>query len=378
MAVSANAHPGWPRWIEQSIYGRRRGMFREFMAFGNLRCVGGELAVSAGIGSQAVPWPVGRDLAVALGAFVCSPTVAEAKQLFNAYESREDHVGFERLRFGGFQDSSELAVFVRPGLVVCQAGTERLAYRGDQAIAILESLSAAPGRLTPQVANFDQLFDELRAAGVLVPNVGDVRFGDLRRSRPVSADFGADRGTPIDRYYLSQFIRQIQDKVRGRVLEVGGVQSNRLSYRFARIESFTTLDLEPKVGVDVVGDLNDPCLFEPRRFDTIINFNVLEHVRTPWRSVENMAHWLDEGGHIATMVPSVQRVHLMPNDYWRMLPAALDAVHSCFRERELFVYGNALASVGALMGLAVEDFAPRDLDVLEADFPVATCLWGTK
>lgn len=38
------------------------------------------------------------------------------------------------------------------------------------------------------------------------PGIGAVDLGDLRRPRPISADFGADRGTPIDRYYIHGFL----------------------------------------------------------------------------------------------------------------------------------------------------------------------------
>ncbi|HEX2620430.1 MAG TPA: hypothetical protein VHL11_09790, partial [Phototrophicaceae bacterium] len=33
------------------------------------------------------------------------------------------------------------------------------------------------------------------------PPVGWVRFGDLRRLKPITADYGSSRGLEIDRYY---------------------------------------------------------------------------------------------------------------------------------------------------------------------------------
>ena len=38
------------------------------------------------------------------------------------------------------------------------------------------------------------------------PPVGWVRFGDLRRLKPISADYGNRRGLEIDRYYIEKFL----------------------------------------------------------------------------------------------------------------------------------------------------------------------------
>ena len=47
-----------------------------------------------------------------------------------------------------------------------------------------------------------------------------VRFGSLRKLSPVSRNFGFERGTPVDRYYIEAFLAQCSGDVRGRVLEV--------------------------------------------------------------------------------------------------------------------------------------------------------------
>ena len=38
--------------------------------------------------------------------------------------------------------------------------------------------------------------------------------------QPVSREFGADRGQPLDRYYIEQFLSTYQADIRGDVLEV--------------------------------------------------------------------------------------------------------------------------------------------------------------
>ena len=65
------------------------------------------------------------------------------------------------------------------------------------------------------------------------------RWGNLRRLAPFSANYGFDRGTPVDRYYLNGFLDRHRELITGRVLEV---QTDGHARRYGR-------DLE---GVDTV------------------------------------------------------------------------------------------------------------------------------
>src|SRR5918998_1304087 len=52
------------------------------------------------------------------------------------------------------------------------------------------------------------------------PPIGWVRFGSLRRLTPISSHFGFDRGRPIDRYYIENFLDCQAKDIKGRVLEI--------------------------------------------------------------------------------------------------------------------------------------------------------------
>ena len=55
-----------------------------------------------------------------------------------------------------------------------------------------------------------------------MPGIGRIRFGDLGGTEPISRDFGFERGTPIDRYYIERFLERHASEIVGRVLEIGG------------------------------------------------------------------------------------------------------------------------------------------------------------
>jgi hypothetical protein len=69
------------------------------------------------------------------------------------------------------------------------------------------------------------------------PPVGTVDLGDLRRLTPISDKWGGDRGLPVDRYYIEQFLDAWSEDVRGRVLEIG---DNEVAYQripFVRVHA---------------------------------------------------------------------------------------------------------------------------------------------
>src|ERR1700760_2893164 len=88
---------------------------------------------------------------------------------------------------------------------------------------------AGSGRTGVALRRFDALRRHLLDHLHLVwPPVGMVRLGSLRRLTPVSRAHGADRGSPIDRYYIEHFIARhagqdqyVLGDIRGHVLEIG-------------------------------------------------------------------------------------------------------------------------------------------------------------
>ena len=59
------------------------------------------------------------------------------------------------------------------------------------------------------------------------PRVGSVEWGGLRRLEPFSRAWGGDRGLPIDRYFIEEFLEANKKRIRGTVLEVGDDEYSR-------------------------------------------------------------------------------------------------------------------------------------------------------
>ncbi|MGR4854902.1 class I SAM-dependent methyltransferase [Streptomyces violaceus] len=229
-----------------------------------------------------------------------------------------------------------------------------------------------------ETPNFRGLFTELQERGLLVPSVGEIDWGQLRRLTPICPDFGISRGTPIDRHYLNQFIAEIRDLVQGDVVEIGGNDGNKDVYGFTRTSGYRGLDIREAPGVSLVGDAADPGIIPADSLDAIIAFNVLEHTARPWQVVDNMRQWLRKGGRAYCMVPSAQRLHGAPEDYWRPLPAALREMFGAWSEQTVYQYGNPMSVIASLMGVAAEELDTLELSTYHPAYPVASCVVARK
>jgi len=224
---------------------------------------------------------------------------------------------------------------------------------------------------------FCSLAERLVAESLLTIPVGAIDFGDLRRQLPFCPQFGNSRGTSIDRYYLNKFIAQIRSEVKGVMLEIGGRKANRELYDFTNATAYLTMDLKG-IDLDITGDAHDTNAVAAASLDTVILFNVLEHCERPWVVVDNIYHWLKPGGQVFCMVPSAQRVHRVPQDYWRILPDAMDSLFARFPRRKLYIYGNPLTTLAAYFGIAADELSRAELDHQHENYPVSSCIQAQK
>lgn len=111
-------------------------------------------------------------------------------------------------------------------------------------------------------------------------------------------------------------------KVTGDVLSIGS-QSDRdgagKQYRlyFARARSYTTSEVAPGLGTDLVLDVRAMPSVADASYDAIFCSGVLEHVDDCHAAVRECARILRPGGLFLVGVPFQQRLHRAPQDFWR-------------------------------------------------------------
>ena len=202
-----------------------------------------------------------------------------------------------------------------------------------------------------------------------------IRLGSLRRTTPISEHWGADRGTPIDRYYIERFLAEHSADIRGRVLEV---KDRRYTERFGRgVSTSDILDLDDSnPDATIVADLSDAGEVPPESFDCFILTQTLQFVYPVEAAIREAHRLLAPAGVLLVTVPAVSRIDRhagVDGDFWRFTVASCHRLFEpVFGHADLHVhaYGNVLAAVGFLAGLAGQDLSERELDVEDVYFPV--------
>jgi SAM-dependent methyltransferase len=203
-----------------------------------------------------------------------------------------------------------------------------------------------------------------------------LRWGDLRRTEPFSRQFGYDRGTPIDRVYLDDFVGRHAGDVRGEVLEIG---EPHYTERFgARRVTSHVLDVDASnPRATLVGDLTDPATLPEDAFDCVVLMQTLQFVADPSAALANVWRSLAPGGVLLVAVPTISKLDTdYPRDLWRWTAAGLEELlaRTCpGGEVEVTGYGNALAAVAFVMGLAAEELRPEELDAHDPELALVAC-----
>ena len=210
-----------------------------------------------------------------------------------------------------------------------------------------------------------------------------VRLGSLRRTTPISEHWGADRGIPIDRYYIEQFLAQHSGDIGGRTLEV---KESRYIKRFGTgVSRVDVIDIDPdNPAATIVADLARADHVPSESFDCFVLTQTLQFIYAVEAAVREAHRFLRPGGVLLATVPAVSRIDRhagLEGDFWRFTPASCAGLFGgVFGAEgiEVTAYGNVLASIGFLAGLAREDLRDGELDQRDAFFPVIVGVRAVK
>jgi SAM-dependent methyltransferase len=260
----------------------------------------------------------------------------------------------------GSSRASTVAAAARlaPAAVVVEV-TRTLARRGLRRLPTV--LGDALGRRLPQLH---------------VRPRGRVRLGDFAEPEPISMDFGWDRGTPIDRFYIESFLERNSEDIAGRVLEVGDDAYSR-HYGGDRIALQDVLHVhEGNPAATIVGDMSEPGVLPGSVFDCIVLTQTLHLVYDMHAAVEQLHRALRPGGILLLTVPGISQIdrgEWGASWYWALTPAAVQRLLGDVFGSELVAvesHGNVFAATTFLQGLAVEEIDVRRLAPHDPAYPV--------
>lgn len=215
-----------------------------------------------------------------------------------------------------------------------------------------------------------------------------LRFGSLRRLTPVSNIYGFDRGTPIDRYYIENFLHENKGSIKGDVLEL---LNDHYTQKFGgkNVRNADVLDIDTSNrSATIYADLRSPGKLPENRYDCIILTQVLQFIDDVDAAVASAHKMLKPGGTLLCTLPSVSRIDCVAKeagDYWRFTKAS--AVYLFTKHfnaenskatLEISSFGNVFVAICFLEGIALEEIKKKELDYVDPNFPLIICVKAVK
>ena len=211
-----------------------------------------------------------------------------------------------------------------------------------------------------------------------------MRWGGLRRLAPISRDNGFDRGTPIDRWFVEEFLRRHTADIRGDVLDFYDDRNTRLFGNDVRsVEVAHRTPGHPTA--TIATDLTDAPELRSDSFDCVLLTQTLHVIYDMRRALATVHRVLRPGGVVLATFPGVTQISTDEDDdwsdSWRFTAASAQRF---FEERfppsevRTEAVGNVLTATAFLQGIAAEELRPRELAFVDPLFELLVTVRARK
>jgi SAM-dependent methyltransferase len=157
-----------------------------------------------------------------------------------------------------------------------------------------------------------------------------------------------------------KYAERVAPYSRGRLLDLGCGEKPYFDVFKHRVDSYIGLEhpmtLHKNDKIDLFGDAcNLP--FADESFDTVVSFQVMEHIPEPDKMIAEVNRVLVTGGHAIFTTPFMWGIHEAPNDYYRFTKYGLRYLF----EKNGFEIRELLANTGfwAMAGLRLNYYLAR-------------------
>lgn len=206
-----------------------------------------------------------------------------------------------------------------------------------------------------------------------------------RSVEPVSRVFGLDRGVPIDRYYIEDFLSRNRADIKGCVLEIGDSTYTR---KFGGLGVERSQVLHAVAGnreATLIGDLGTGQGIPSNAFDCMILTQTLQFVYEMRGAVATVSQALKPGGIVIATVPGISQISRFDMDrwgeFWRFTSRSIRMLFEEQFPRDAITvetHGNVLAATAFLRGLALEELTRDELEHGDPDYELIICVRAEK
>lgn len=217
-----------------------------------------------------------------------------------------------------------------------------------------------------------------------IPQVGEIKLGHLNRTTPFSTQFGYDRGGPVDRYYIENFLSENASLIKGRILEIG---DNEYTLRFGgnKIEKSDILHIDDSnKQATFIGDLSNAPHLPSNTFDCIILTQTLHLIYDYKAAIETCYRVLKKGGVLILTVPGIS--HIAQDEWrkywlWSFTNASMEKIMEAHFSKiniSINTYGNVLVASAFLYGMGLPELKKEQLDYHDPHYQVIITVKAIK
>lgn len=205
----------------------------------------------------------------------------------------------------------------------------------------------------------------------------------LRSTKPISRVFAFDRGTPIDRIYIEQFLESNKNYIKGTLCEIAeGSYCKKYGHDVNKIEIFHNNE---NPNATIVGDLSNISTLPENKIDCFIVTQTLNFIYDFKSAIKGIHYMLKDGGVALVTVAGISQISRYDmdkwGDYWRFTDLS---VKKSFEEVfgigniEVEIYGNVLAAISYLEGICAEELTREELFYRDKDYQLVITVRATK
>jgi hypothetical protein len=193
---------------------------------------------------------------------------------------------------------------------------------------------------------------------------------------PLSRNFGYNRGTPIDRIYIYDFIDKHSGDIVGDCLEVG--YPELLIRKNIPLDRISTIG---KSNFKLVSkfydcDLTDAESIPSKQFDTFICTQTFNFIYDFTKAVANTAKLISPNGVLLGSVAGISQISSYDDerwgDYFRFTPRSVKKLlEDNFHSVQITAYGNFYTAIHFLAGFSYEDLeSPEVIFEYDPNYPL--------
>jgi len=211
-----------------------------------------------------------------------------------------------------------------------------------------------------------------------------IDLGRLDYLHPVSTSFGNDRGQPIDRYYIENFLSQHKNDIHGRVLEIGDNTYTR-NFGGDKVKQSDILHVKGTSSATIVADITRADNISSNLFDYIIPTQTLQFIYDLPSAISHLHRILKPDGVLLTTMPGLSQISRYDMDrwgeFWRFTTQSAQQLFErefTGKNVQVRAYGNVLIAIALLHGLAVEELKPEYFNYQDPDYQVLITVRAVK